>query len=118
MIFLCLLPPICLRLPSPNCFFRVCFPTLFTADLKDFLPLITSPVSGAANSNMSAPMRFAAGTIYLRKNGIAVLPKTCARAPNPLPPIFQPLYSIEFLPVLKQPSCSIVRVTNECWTFF
>ena len=49
-------------LPLPNSFFRVCLPTLFAADLKDFLPLLTSPVSGAANSNMSAPMRFAAGT--------------------------------------------------------
>ena len=35
MILLCLLP-------LPNCFFRVCFPTLFAADLKDFLPLISS----------------------------------------------------------------------------
>ena len=78
MILLCLLP-------LPNCFLSVCLPTLFAADLKDFLPLITSPVSGAANSNMSAPMCFAAGTINLRKKGIAVLPITCARAPNPLP---------------------------------
>ena len=97
MILLCLLPPCLpyasslpptapshLRLPCTNCFFRVCFPTLFAADLKGFLPLITSPISGAANSNKSAPTRFAAGTIYLRKNGIAVLPLTCARAPNPL----------------------------------
>ena len=60
MILLCLLP-------LPNCFLRVCFPTLFAADLKDFLPLITSPISGAANSNKSAPTRFAAGTTYLRK---------------------------------------------------
>ena len=75
---------ILLCLPLPNCFFRVFFPTLFVADLNDFLPLKTSPISGAANSNMSAPMRFAAGTIYLRKKGIAVLPKTCASAPNPL----------------------------------
>ena len=72
-------------LPRPNCFFRVCCPTLFAAVLKDFLPLITSPISGAANSNMSAPVRFAAGTIYLRKNGIAVLPIYCASAPNPRP---------------------------------
>ena len=95
MILLCLVPlftcrtlrslPPWLPSPSPNCFFRVCFPTLFAADLKDFLPLITSPISGAANSNKSAPTRFAAGTIYLRKNGIAVLPITCARAPNPRP---------------------------------
>ena len=72
-------------LPSPNCFFRVCFPTLFAAVLKDFLTLIISAFSGAANSNMSAPTRFAAGTTYLRKKGITVLPNTCARAPNPLP---------------------------------
>ena len=78
MSLLCLLPP-------TICFFRVFFPTHFAAVLKDFLPLITSPISGAANSNMSAPMRFAAGTTYLRKKGIAVLLITCARAPNPLP---------------------------------
>ena len=79
--------PFRLRLPSPspNCFLRVCFPTLFAAGLKFFLPLTTSAISGTGNSNMSAPMRFAAGTTYLRKNGIAVLPITCARAPNPVP---------------------------------
>ena len=78
MIFLCLL-----RLP--NCFFRVCFPTLFAAVFKVFLPPINTSISGAANSNMSAPMLLAAGTIYLPKKGIAVLSKTCVRAPNPLP---------------------------------
>ena len=74
-----------LRLPSPNCFLRVYLPTLFAAVLKFFLPLTTSAISGTANSNKSAPTRFAAGTIYLRKNGIAVLPITCANAPNPRP---------------------------------
>ena len=79
--------PLHLRLPSPspNCFLRVCFPTLFAAVLKFFLPLTTSAISGTSNSNMSSLMRFAAGTTYLRKNGIAFLPITCARAPNPLP---------------------------------
>ena len=43
----------------------------------------TSAVSGAANSNKSAPTRFAA-TTHSRKDGIAVLPITCANAPNPL----------------------------------
>ena len=80
MIVLCLLRP-----TSPSCFLRVSFPTLFAAVLKDFLPLITSSISVAANSNMSAPMRYAAGTTYLRKNGIAVLSRTCARAPKRLP---------------------------------
>ena len=63
-------------------------------------------------------MRFAGGTTYLRKKGIAFLPITCAGAPNPLPSVFQPLYSMESLLVLKQPSCSIVRIRNECWTPF
>ena len=80
MIFLCLL-----RLPSPNSFLRVCFSTLFASVLNFFLPLTTSAISGTANSSMSALMRFAAGTTYLRKNGIAVLPITCAGAPNSLP---------------------------------
>ena len=118
MVFLCLLPPFDLSLPSPNCFFRVCFPTLLAAALKDFLPLITSPISGTANSNKSAPTRFAAGTTYLRKKGIAVLPITCARAPNPLPLCLPTASSMDFLLVLKQLSCSIVRITNECWTPF
>ena len=50
-----------------NCFFRVCFLTIFAAVLKFFLPLKTSAISGTANSNKSAPSRFAAGTIYLCK---------------------------------------------------
>ena len=74
--------PVLFLLPSPNCFFRVCFPTLFAAVLKFFLPLTTSAISDTANSNESAPTRSAAGTIYLRENGIAVLPITCASAPN------------------------------------
>ena len=105
-------------LPLPNWFLSVCLPTLFAAVLKFFLPLTTSAISDTANSNESAPIRFAAGTIYLGKNGIAVLLITCARAPNPLPPVFQPLYSMELLLVLKQPSCSFVCVKNECWTPF
>ena len=101
MIFLCSLPPrmpyasslpprttFRLRLFSPNCFFRVCFPTLFAAEMNDLLPLIASPISRAANSNMSTTMRFAAGTIHLRKTGVAVLPITCARGPNPLTLLF------------------------------
>ena len=80
-----ILPVVLFLLPSPNCFFRVCFPTLFAAILKFFLPLTTSAISGTANSNWSAPTRFAAGAIYLRKNGIAVLPITWASAPNPRP---------------------------------
>ena len=43
------------------------------------------PVSGADISSKSAPTLFAAGTTYLFKNGIAVLPIVCANATNPLP---------------------------------
>ena len=71
--------------PLTDCFLKVCLPTLFAAVLILFLPLATSAISGTANSNKSAPTRFAAGTIYLRKNENAVLPLTYARAPNPLP---------------------------------
>ena len=94
IILLCLLPPFRtftapfhLRLPSPNCFFRVCLATLFAAELKSFLPLITPPISGAANSIMSAPMCFAAGTTYLRKNCSS--PNNlykCPESPFPLSP--------------------------------
>ena len=94
-------------LPLPNCFLRVCLPTLFAAVFKIFLPLTTSAISGTANSNKSAPTRFAAGTIYLRKNGIAVLPITCASAPKPVHVVDQHLYSMESLLVLKQPSCHV-----------
>ena len=82
-----LLPLFHLRLPPPNCFLRVCLPTLFAAVLKFFLPLTTSAIFGSANSNnnKSAPTRFAAGTIFLHKNGIAGLPITCASATNPRP---------------------------------
>ena len=65
---------------------------------------------------MSAPIRFATGTTYLRKNGNAGLPITCASAPNPFRSAFQSLYSLEFLLVLKQLSCSTVCVRNEYCT--
>ena len=74
--------PFRLRLPSPNCSLKVCVPTVFAAVLIFFLLLTTSAITGTANSNKSAPTRFAAGTIYLCKNGIAVLPITCASVPN------------------------------------
>ena len=61
-------------------FLRVCLPLVFAAVLKLFQPLATSANFGAATSNKSALMRFAAGTIHSRKNGIAVLLGTCASA--------------------------------------
>ena len=44
-----------LLLPLPNCFLRVCLPTLFAAALKFFLQATTSAISGTAKSNKSAP---------------------------------------------------------------
>ena len=70
-------------LPLPNCFLRVCLPTLFAAVLKFFPPPTTSAISGTANSNKSSPTRFAAGTMFLRKKGIAILPITCTSALSP-----------------------------------
>ena len=72
-----------LVLPLPNCFLTVCIRTLVAALLKIFLPQTTTTFFNAANSNKSAPTRFAAGTIKLRKNGNAILPITCASALNP-----------------------------------
>ena len=71
-------------LPLPNCFLKVCIPTLCRA-LDTFLPLTTSSISGAANSIKSATTRFPAGTIYLCKNGIVVLPITSTSETNLLP---------------------------------
>ena len=105
--FLFLLPPVRLWLPSPNCFLRVCLPTLFAAVFKFFLPLTTSAIFGTANSNKSAPTRFAAGTIYLRKKEIAVLPITCASAWILVHIVDHHLYRMESLLVLKQPSCNV-----------
>ena len=72
-------------LSLPNCFLKVCLTTLLAAVLKFFLPFTTSAISGAANFNKLAPTLFAVGTTCLRKNGIAVLPITCASALKPRP---------------------------------
>ena len=71
--------------PPPNCFLTVFVPTSFANVLSFLRPLTTSPISGAAISNKSAPILFAARTTYFLIKGIAVLPRVCARAPKPLP---------------------------------
>ena len=96
----------------PNCFFKVCPPTFIAAVLKLFLPLPASAMSGTAISKKSAPTRFAAGTIYLRKNRNSVLPVTWAIAPNPL------LYRRESLQVSKQPSRNMLFDRNDYWKLF
>ena len=48
----------------PNCFRTVFVPISFANVLSFFRPLTTSPISGAAISNKSAPIHFAAGTIF------------------------------------------------------
>ena len=69
----------------PNFFLKVCLPTLFAPVSNFLLPVATSAVSSAAISSNSEPTQFAAGTIYLCMNGIAVLPITCASSLNPRP---------------------------------
>ena len=94
-------------LPLPNCFPRVCLPTIFADVLKFFLPLTTSAISGGAILNKSAPKRFAAGTIYLRKNGTAVHPIIVQVHRIPVHVVDQHLYRMRSLTVLKQPSCKV-----------
>ena len=65
-------------------FLEVCPPALSAAVLKLLLPPTTSAISGAANSDKSAPTHFAAETTLLRKKGITVPSITCSSAPNPL----------------------------------
>ena len=60
-----------LYLPPPSCFLNVFLPTLLPAVLKFFFPL-TSATPGTANSNISAPTCFEAGTIYFLGKGMAV----------------------------------------------
>ena len=101
-------------LPLPNCFLRVCFPTLYAAVLKFFLPLTTSAISGTANSNKSAPTR---RHIYAKME--MQFSQYFVQVHRILfPSVFQPLYCMEFLLVLKQPPFSVVCVKNECCTPF
>ena len=72
--------------------FRVCPPTLFAAVLNFFLPLITCGFLGAASCNNAAPTRFASGTTYVRKRGLAVL-ISCESALHCLPRRLKPLKS-------------------------
>ena len=81
--------------------------------LDSFLPLTTASISGKADFSNAAPTRFAAGTIYLRKNGIAVQPISCASAPNPIHVVDQHLLRMESLFLLKQPSCNVFWNRNE-----
>ena len=69
-------------LPPPSCFLEVCLHTLLVAALKCFFPLKTSATSGTADSNKSAPTRFAARTICFLKQGMAVFPKFAQELQN------------------------------------
>ena len=55
--------------PPPNCFPTAFVPTSFANVLSFLRPLTTSPISGAAISNKSATILFAAGTIYFLIKG-------------------------------------------------
>ena len=108
--------PLVLLLPSFS--LTVCLPTFFAAVLNFFLPLTTSAISGAANSNKSASRRFEAETTQLRKNRIAVLPITCTSARIPDHVVDQYLYRIESPLFLKQASCNFFRVKRNVGDFF
>ena len=58
---------LCFVLPLPICSLTVCFPTLLAAVLKIFLRLTTYAIPGAANSDKSPLICFAAGTIFYAK---------------------------------------------------
>ena len=79
MILLCLLT-------LPNSFLRVRFPRLFAVVLKVILPLITPPVFGAENSNMSAPKRFCpCDDIFTQKRNCSSPNYLCKSPKSPSP---------------------------------
>ena len=76
-----------LLLPLPNCILRVCLRTPFAAVLKFFLPLTSSAISITANSNKSAPMHLAAGTIKFTQKWNCSFPNNlckCTESPSTL----------------------------------
>ena len=75
---------------SPSNCFLTFLRKFFAAVLKLSRLLTKSAIYGAANFSKSTTTRFAAGTIYLRKNGNAVLSKAFASAPKSRPR-FRPL---------------------------
>ena len=126
MIFVCLLPPsrtptapFCLQLPSPNCFFRVRFlPTLSAADLKDFLPRITSPISVCSSKlqHVSTYAFCSWDDIFTQKWNCSS-PSNLCKSPKS-PSTLSTNRSIVWNFYLLQPFCSIVRFRNECWRLF
>ena len=94
-------------LPLLKSFLRVCLPTLFAAVLKLFLPLPTFAISSTAKSNISAPTRFAAGRIKLRKREMRFFQIIVQVDRIPAHVDDQYLSSVESLLVSKQPSCIV-----------
>ena len=99
-------------LPLPNCFLRSCFSRLFVDVLKFFPPLTTSAFSGTAIFT-SQHTSFESGTAYLRKNGIAIIPISCASAPffklSTKPSVQRNLF------VQRQPYCNVFRLLGWNW---
>ena len=94
-------------LPLPNCFLKVCLPTLFAAALIFFLPLTTSAISGTASSNKSACTRFLAGTIYLRTKWNCSSPDNLCKCTESSSTLSTNTSKEWNLFVLKQPSCNV-----------
>ena len=86
----------------------------FCSWLEFFSPLRISASFDAANSNKSAPRGFAAGTTFLRKEESAVLPNTCASAPNPLARCGLIPLQNELSPILETTAKRLLR--QKWWT--
>ena len=93
-----------LWLPSPNCFLRVCLPTLFAAVLKFFLPLTTSAISGTASQHLRV---LQLGRYIYAKMELQFSQQLVQVHQIPVHVVDQHLYSMESLLVLKQPSCNV-----------
>ena len=90
----------------------------FPHSRKNFLPSTTSAISGAANSNLTASTRFAAWTTNWRKNGNSVLQQLVQKHRILLHAVDENLYTMKFLLVLKQSSCSVSFAGNEASRYF
>ena len=100
-----------------SCFLEVC-PATFFAEASIFLPFTSSAIFSTANSIKSTPTRFAAGTVYLRKNGIVVILITCASAPKHLSLCRLIPLQIGIYACFGATTFNVCQVRKECWRFF
>ena len=94
----------------------VCLTTFFVAVLNFNLRVRTSAISGSANSNRSAPTRFAPETTFLRRIGIDFL-QLLVQVHRIVQHVDHYIYIKEPLLVLKQPSSFDFFFKIERWKF-